>query len=234
MPERRLIETQDGSHSLYVPELNETYHSFHGAMQESQHVFIRMGLHYFLDRSRANQVKILEVGFGTGLNALLTFKDLTKKKIKTWYDTIEPFPVPTEILNKLNYVELVDFEGAQNAYNVMHESEWETKIQLSEGYLFTKMQQTLQEVDLQSNHYDLVFFDAFAPSKQPELWALPQLQKVVNSMKQGGVFVTYCAQGQFKRDIREAGLNIETLPGPPGKKEMIRGIKPSEVVSSPE
>ena len=113
MSETRLIETQDGSHSLYVPELNETYHSFHGAIQESQHVFIKMGLHYYLDRYQANQVKILEVGFGTGLNALLTFRDLSKKKTKTWYDTLEPAPITEAIWRKLNYVEKLGFENAK-------------------------------------------------------------------------------------------------------------------------
>ena len=225
MSEIRLIETQDGSHSLYVPELNETYHSFHGAIQESQHVFIRMGLHYFQDRFQTNEVNILEVGFGTGLNAILSYKDLKKKKIKTWYDTIEPFPIGENIWKKLNYVEKLDFEGVRKIFNQLHNSPWGTKNELSEGYLFTKYKQKLEDIELLPNHYDMVYFDAFAPNKQPDIWQLDQLKKVVKSMKEEGVFVTYCAQGQFKRNLREAGLEIESLPGSFGKKEMVRGRK---------
>jgi len=235
MSEIRLIETQDGSHSLYVPELNETYHSFHGAIQESAHVFIRMGLHYYLDKFQSHKIKILEVGFGTGLNALMAYKDLTKKKIRMWYDTIEPYPIEEGIWKKLNYVEKMDFEGGQEIYDQLHNSPWETKNELSEGYLFTKHKNKLESIELPDHHYDLVFFDAFAPNKQPELWELDQLKKVVASMKDDAVFVTYCAQGQFKRDLREAGLEIESLPGPPGKKEMVRGWKlPSEDLGTEE
>jgi len=225
MTEIRLIETQDGSHSLYNPDLNETYHSFHGAIQESQHVFIRMGLHYYLDLHQSNKVKILEIGFGTGLNAILTYKDLTKKKIKTWYDTLEPFPIEESIWSKLNYIEKLGFNDIEDVYKNMHTCETDTITALSEGFLFTKYKSKLEDITLHANHYDVVLFDAFAPSKQPDLWKLEQLQKVVASMKEGAVLVTYCAQGQFKRDIKEAGLEIETLPGPPGKKEMVRGIK---------
>jgi tRNA U34 5-methylaminomethyl-2-thiouridine-forming methyltransferase MnmC len=225
MSEIRLIETQDGSHSLYVPELNETYHSFHGAIQESQYVFIRMGLHYFLDKFQSDKVKILEVGFGAGLNALLSYRDLTKKKMSTWYDTIEPFPIEEEIWKKLNYVEKLDFEDGEQIYQDLHNATWQTKNELAEGFLFTKYKEKLEHIELQPNHYDVVFFDAFAPSKQPEMWQLDQLKKIAASMKDDAIFVTYCAQGQFKRDLREAGLEIESLPGPPGKKEMVRGRK---------
>lgn len=225
MTEIRLIETQDGSHSLYNPDLNETYHSFHGAIQESQHVFIRMGLHYYLDLHQSNKVKILEIGFGTGLNAILTYKDLTKKKIKTWYDTLEPFPIEENIWSKLNYIEKLGFNDIEDVYKNMHTCRVDTITELSEGFLFTKYKSKLEEITLHANHYDVVLFDAFAPNKQPDLWKLEQLQKVVASMKVGAVLVTYCAQGQFKRDIKEAGLEIETLSGPPGKKEMVRGIK---------
>ena len=193
--------------------------------QESAYVFIRMGIHYYLDKLQSNKIKVLEIGFGAGLNALMTYKDLTKKKIKTWYDTIEPFPIEESVWEKLNYAEKMEMEGAEVIYRQLHESAWNTKNELSEGYLFTKFKEKLEDIELQENHYDLVFFDAFAPSKQPELWQLDQLKKIVKSMKDEAVFVTYCAQGQFKRDLREAGLEIESLPGPPGKKEMVRGRK---------
>ncbi|MDH5367479.1 MAG: tRNA (5-methylaminomethyl-2-thiouridine)(34)-methyltransferase MnmD, partial [Cyclobacteriaceae bacterium] len=201
------------------------YHSIHGAVQESQHVFIRMGLHYYLDLHQNNKIKILEVGFGTGLNALLAYKDLSKKNIKTWYDTIEPFPIEEDVWSKLNYTDLLGMDNEIDVYGQMHRASWETKTELKEGYLFTKLKDKLESIELQANHYDLIFFDAFAPNKQPELWQLPQLEKIVGSMKGGGVFVTYCAQGQFKRNLKEAGLEIESLSGPPGKKEMVRGVK---------
>ncbi|MDH5476688.1 MAG: tRNA (5-methylaminomethyl-2-thiouridine)(34)-methyltransferase MnmD [Cyclobacteriaceae bacterium] len=225
MSEIRVIETDDGSHSLYVPSLKETYHSTHGAIQESQHVFIRKGIHFYLESHHNSEIKILEIGFGTGLNALLTFNELSGSNITTSYDTIEPFPINEAVWSKLNYVEKIETDNTKDIYGQMHSASWETKIELEEGYFFTKLKEKLEDIELQNNYYDLIFFDAFAPNKQPELWQLPQLKKIVNSMKEGGVFVTYCAQGQFKRDLKEAGLTLESLPGPPGKKEMVRGVK---------
>ena len=225
MAEIRLIETEDRSHSLYVPELNETYHSFHGAIQESQHVFIREGLHYYFNRQQTRSIKILEIGFGTGLNALLTYKYFIKRNVKIKYNTIEPFPIGKAIWSKLNYVELLNITKGKEVYKQMHTTVWNTEKEVVEGYLFTKFDDKLENASLRYNYYDIVFFDAFAPSKQPGMWKLFLLEKITQSIKPGGVFVTYCAQGQFKRNLKSTGLNVETLPGPPGKKEMVRGIK---------
>jgi tRNA U34 5-methylaminomethyl-2-thiouridine-forming methyltransferase MnmC len=192
----------------------------HGAVQESKHVFIQHGLD-FVSKNKLT-IHILEVGFGTGLNALLTLQRATTENLSIYYTTLEAFPVEEEIWLKLNYAESAE---TKKEFEKLHRANWNEERNISFNFVLKKLHATLQQVEFESNHYDLIYFDAFAPNKQPEMWELPMLQKIVNTMKPGGLFVTYCAKGQFKRDLKSAGLTVETLQGPPGKREMVRGVK---------
>jgi tRNA U34 5-methylaminomethyl-2-thiouridine-forming methyltransferase MnmC len=221
MSKLELIVTSDGSHSLLNTSLDETYHSRHGALQESLHVFIKHGLHFFEEKN-PSKISILEIGFGTGLNALLTAQDVIHKPIQVEYTSLEAFPVEEEIWSQLNYA---DTEDSKQVFNRLHKASWSKPELIQSNFILTKLHTTLQQVDLSSSSFDVVFYDAFAPNKQPEMWELPMLQKVVERLSSNGVFVTYCAKGQLKRDLRSLGLNVESLQGPPGKKEMIRATR---------
>jgi len=226
----KIITTDDGSHSLYVPDLKETYHSTHGAWQESQHVFIKHGLDFMMEREKLEKLNILEVGFGTGLNAILSVQWMLGADTQIEYHTLEPFPLDLELINQLNYGEFIKEESLIDIYHKIHACNWQASIPITENFSIVKHQTKLE--DFKTNvKFDLVYYDAFAPSKQAELWTLEMIQKVSDMMSEGGVLVTYCAKGQFKRDLRAAGLEVETLPGPPGKKEMVRGVFQSSVGS---
>lgn len=221
-----VIITSDGSHSLINTELNETYHSIHGAIQESIHVFIKNGLDYFQKGSQLPTIRILEVGFGTGLNALLTLQYSLSQATKILYESLEAFPIEGETIVKLNYPKALDFPDAKNYFSLLHQSPWDQQTEISDVFTLFKRHVRIQDVDFGVEKFDLIFFDAFAPSKQPEMWELSILKRIEQSMKPGGVFVTYCAKGQLKRDLKSLGLMVETLSGPPGKKEMVRAVKP--------
>jgi len=218
----RIITTEDGSHSLLNEQLNETYHSVHGAVQESLHVFIKHGLDYSTEYLRKPVIHILEIGFGTGLNALLTLQKIFGKDLNIHYTTIETFPVEEDVWRKLNYA---DSEISIEWFDKLHHAQWNEWIDVTQNFRIRKLRTTLQEIELEQNYFDLIYFDAFAPNKQPELWELIMLKKVADSMKPSGVFVTYCAIGQVKRDLKNSGLQVEALQGPPGKREMVRAIK---------
>jgi tRNA U34 5-methylaminomethyl-2-thiouridine-forming methyltransferase MnmC len=219
---RELIVTKDGSHSLLHTELNETYHSVHGAIQESRHVFIDNGLSYVISCNGLADVNVLEIGFGTGLNALLSAQAAAQFQIKLNYATIEAFPLAREVWSKLNYTETL---GDPALFESLHEVSWELEHAILPNFLLKKYYATLQEIKFLPGTFDLVYYDAFAPAKQPEMWTRDLLEKVVAAMRQKGVLVTYCARGQFKRDLASLGMKVETLPGPPGKKEMVRATK---------
>ncbi len=218
----QIITTKDGSHSLLNPELNETYHSVHGARQESLHVFVKNGLEFIVQHYSKQSVKILEVGFGTGLNALLTAQYAAEKGMVIEYTTLEAFPVNESIWQQLNYPQS---ESEHGIFYKLHHGPWDQWTEISPGFMLKKLNTTLQLVSLDHNYFDLVYFDAFAPNKQPEMWELPMLQKTVNALASQGVFVTYCAKGQLKRDLASLGTKVEALQGPPGKREMIRATK---------
>lgn len=217
-----IITTGDGSHSLRNEALNETYHSVHGALQESVHVFIRNGLEHRMLDFRDESLSIFEVGFGTGLNALLTANYALENTVTIAYTSIEAFPVPGEIWRTLNYGST---EEAQKRFYSLHEAAWETEQQIVPRFRLRKMHITFEDMVLPASSFDVIYFDAFAPNKQPDLWTLPMLEKVTALLRPGGVFVTYCAKGQLKRDLKSLGLTTETLPGPPGKKEMVRATR---------
>lgn len=218
----KIITTHDGSHSLLNPELNETYHSVHGARQESLHVFIKQGLEYVVEQQNKTHVKILEIGFGTGLNAWLTAEYAVANNLTIEYTTLEAFPVNESIWQQLNYAQS---EAEQKIFYNLHHAAWNEWTEPVMGFMLKKVNATLQLVSLDRTYFDLVYFDAFAPNKQPEMWELPMLQKTVDALNNHGVFVTYCAKGQLKRDLVSLHLNISALQGPPGKREMIRGVK---------
>ncbi len=217
-----IILTADGSHSLLNIELNETYHSVHGAIGESQHVYIDRGLDFIHKRSNPAQINILEIGFGTGLNALLTLQYISSLSININYTTLEAFPLEKEIWNALNYAST---KNLKNCFDLLHASSWESWNRIQPNFNLLKIKDTLQQVGFPQDHYNLIYFDAFSPSKQPDMWTLPALKKVVESMADNAILVTYCAKGQFKRDLKSLGLSIESLPGPPGKMEMVRATK---------
>jgi len=216
-----IILTKDGSHTLKNSELNETYHSIHGAVQESVHVFIKNGLGYKME-SGPQEISILEVGFGTGLNAWLTLQHCLSSSIKITYSSLESFPLPESIWSTLNYA---PDSVSQELFNTIHQAEWDQIVSIVPGFTLNKINQPIQQVILQASQFDIIYFDAFAPEKQPEMWSIPVLKNITSSMKQGGIFVTYCAKGQVKRDLKNLGLHVEALPGPPGKREMIRATR---------
>lgn len=217
----RLITTSDGSHSLYNPELKETYHSTHGALTESLYVFIKEGLQLLVDRGES-KINIFEVGFGTGLNALLVWDFALKNpQIEIHYETLEPFPLKEELFGHLNYTELFESRVSREQFMSLHLGEWNLLHQLAPNFSFVKHQTALREFQSDLG-FNLVFYDAFAPSKQPEMWDISALTCTYNIMEENAVLVTYCAQGQFKRNLLELGMQVEALDGPPGKKEMVR------------
>lgn len=218
----QIITTADGSHSLLNTELNETYHSVHGAVQESNHVFIKNGLDFFCNRSAINPVRIFEMGFGTGLNALLTIYRASEIRRQIHYTTLETNPVPEAVWGQLNYTHSPE---SRKIFETLHEADWSKDISVSKDFTLLKINASLREFELHPLEFDLIYYDAFAPSKQPELWEFSILKKVTDAIHANGILVTYCAKGQVKRDLKAMGMHIETLPGPPGKKEMVRATK---------
>ena len=221
----KIITTEDGSHSLYVPKLNETYHSTHGAITESKHVFIKEGIRYFVEKHRPTEVRVLEVGFGTGLNALLTYFEALDLKIKVHYTSLEPFPLEKKIYDVLNYEGQLNKQEAKQVFHQLHETKWNESVYFHGFFTLEKVPEKLEDYLPDSRKFDVIYFDAFAPNKQAELWEKEVLSKVYRLMKTPGLLTTYCAKGQFKRDLAAVGFLLETIPGPPGKKEMVRAFK---------
>lgn len=213
--------TADGSHTLYVKNLGETYHSTNGAIQESKHIFINAGFNYL----KKPQLKILEVGFGTGLNAFLTLLECVKTKTKVDYTTIETFPLANKIIEQLNYTkELKSTLKETKLFHLLHQVAWERYQKITPNFQLNKIKVELNDYQT-IEQFDLVYFDAFAPQVQPEMWTKPIFEKVYDLMSEGGILVTYCAKGSVKRTLIEVGFNIENLPGPSGKREITRAWK---------
>lgn len=222
MSKIELITTDDGSHSLLNIALDETYHSRHGALQESKYVFIKQGLDFFYEKIQQKTISILEVGFGTGLNAWLTLQRAQELNISVHYTTLETFPLPSTVWPSLNYAAESSFE---NDFLKLHQTAWNKAEVITPFFTIHKVEQSLQDFEASGKQFDIVYFDAFAPNKQPELWEAPILRKVAGMLSSNGVFVTYCAKGQLKRDLKSFDLEVESLPGPPGKREMVRASK---------
>lgn len=219
MSESKLVTTEDGSHSLHDMRTGETYHSIHGAVQESRHIFIeRAFLH-----SGIQEPDILEIGFGTGLNALLTWTEAEKSGRKVSYTTVELYPLEPSIWQQLNYPALLT-EQSPEAFSQLHSCAWGTFHQLSPYFSFRKLAVDFCKYQPDSQ-FDLVYFDAFSPEKQPELWLPERFTTLANQCKPGAILTTYCAKGIVKQALREAGFTVERLNGPPGKRHMLRGIR---------
>lgn len=221
-----IFETQDGSHSLVSQEFGVSYHSKYGAIQESRHVFIEAGLYPLLPNKQ--EIRILEMGFGTGLNAFLSLLLAAKTDKQFYYETVESHPVSLAQAQSLNYaacLSAIDIANDPQDFVQLHSCAWNEALELSEHFTFLKWHKKIQDAPL-SGRFDVVFYDAFAPSSQSELWEEEVISKVVDAMSPGGIFVTYCAKGVFKRLLKSLGLEVEGIPGPPGKREMTRAKKP--------
>ncbi len=212
-----IVISKDGSHTLFVPELKEHYHSTNGAIQESIHVFIEAGL----NQIKKDIIHILEFGFGTGLNAFITAIKSSSKEIH--YHTLEKYPVSSKVVEELNYKD--SFDGKyKDLFIALHNCDWEKENKITDDLYLHKQQCDFKEVQL-TQKYDLIYFDAFAPEIQPKLWTKEIFEKAYHSLLPDGVLTTYCAKGVVRRTMQEVGFRVERLPGPPGKREMLRAIK---------
>lgn len=218
-----LTKTSDGSHTLKLLGVDEQYHSLNGAMQESQHVFIQAGFNSVIENK--NSVNILEVGLGTGLNALLTLKESTELQKQVYYDAIEAYPLEKEWLDRLNFPSLLKDDWYQEGFKLIHQATDDTFLTIREVFRIRCFNKKIQDVELMKENYDLVYFDAFGPDTQPELWTVEVFDKVGEAMRSGAVLVTYSAKGAVRRAMKEAGFDVKKIPGPPGKREMTRAVK---------
>ena len=217
---REIIITSDGSTTIQLPDWNEQYHSKHGAIQEAYHVFLDTGF-FKID---LQEIAILEIGFGTGLNAFITFLEAKKLQKKVNYVGVEAYPISMEEFQKLNYVsELKAFEF-QSVFDEMHRISWEKEHSISKDFQLLKRKQFFQDIQ-DTAAFDLIYFDAFGAQNQPELWTEAIFLKMYKAMKKEGVLVTYSAKGSVRRAMQAVGFMVERLPGPPGKREMLRATK---------
>lgn len=216
---REIIQTNDGSTTIHLPEWDESYHSKHGAIQEAYHVFIKNGLDFFGDKP----ISILEIGFGTGLNTFITYLEAKKKNQFIDYVGIEAYPVAIEEALQMNYPDEIDL-NEKIFFNQMHECHWEQKNAISATFTLTKRKQFFQDIQ-DENGFDLIYFDAFGFRVQPELWSEEVFASMFKAMKVNGVLVTYACRSSIKKAMLLAGFSVEKLPGAPGKREMLRAIK---------
>lgn len=221
---REIIITGDGSSTIHIPDWNEQYHSKHGALQEAKHVFIDMGLISFCNKNEATEISILEIGFGTGLNALVTWEEAQKRNVNINYTGVEAYPVDKEEVEKLNFSDSLKNPLAEGFFDKIHKSEWGTASAITESFTLTKQKKFFQEIE-DSNMYDIIYFDAFGARVQPELWSVEIFNKMYKALKSKGVLVTYAAKGSVRRAMLEVGFAVERLQGPPGKREMLRATK---------
>lgn len=215
---REIIETLDGSVTIHLPEINESYHSKFGAIQEAYHVFIKNGLAVFEGRP----ISILEIGFGTGLNAFITYLESVKSNQKINYVGVEAYPVAMDEINQLNYVSQLQAEAEQEKFVLMHSADWGEPVKISNDFTLTKRQQFFHEID-DLEAYDLIYFDAFGYHAQPELWSTEIFKIMSKALHKNGILVTYACRTVIRKAMAEAGFTTEKLPGPPGKREMLRG-----------
>lgn len=220
--ERQVITTKDGSHSIAIPELLVTYHSVHGAIQESRHVFIEAGLNFLLGFSKKQPLRIFEMGFGTGLNAFLTAIEMEKQQTETFYTAFELFPLSTKETESLNYPGLLH---QKELFQKIHECSWQQNVAITKHFTIRKEKTDLVHYST-NQQFHLIYYDAFAPQAQPELWTKEIFEKLFQMLVPGGVLVTYCSKGDVRRAMTAAGFEVRKLPGPPGKREILRATSP--------
>lgn len=217
---REIIITDDGSTTIRIPDWDENYHSTHGAIQEAKHVFIKNGLDLFQNQ---DSISILEIGFGTGLNAFITFLE-TLNKEKVNYVGVEAYPISAEEITQMNYVSQLDAEKYQEIFDKMHACDWENQQTITQNFLLTKRKQFFQDIE-DKNQFDLIYFDAFGFPLQPELWSEVIFKKMYDALLPKGTLVTYACRSSIKNAMLSVGFSIEKLPGAPGKREMLRATK---------
>jgi tRNA U34 5-methylaminomethyl-2-thiouridine-forming methyltransferase MnmC len=222
-----IIITEDGSNSVFSNFYKEQYHSTHGAIQESKHIFIEAGLKTIIENKK--EINILEIGFGTGLNALMTLHETKQMNVKVNYTSFEAYPIVREIYCKLNFASFFNLPNEE--FLKLHEVNWNEIVQITENFSIQKLNQKIEDAELPINKFDLVYFDAFSPEIQPELWTEIIFAKLFDSMKNNAVLTTYSAKGIVKRALKSAGFFVENIPGPPGKREITREKK-IEIVSN--
>lgn len=232
----KIIPTEDGSITLFVPELNEHYHSVHGAIQESRHIFIQAGMEHFLSAypemiSSGRPLHILEAGFGTGLNAWLTLLEADKLHLAVVYHSIEKYPLSREETSALNYTEMI-IDGEKTLFDALHCSPWEMEQSVTPNFTLCKHREDFRNIRFPAI-FDLVYFDAFNPEVQPHLWTTEVFGHFYEALRPGGFLVTYCVKGIVKQALRSVGFTVKRLPGPPGKREMLRATKPESAPGNP-
>lgn len=228
---REIIITADGSKTIQIPEWNEQYHSKHGAIQEANHVFIKHGLHHFWHKElnpskdlKSYNTSILEIGFGTGLNAFITLLEAQKAELNINYCGVEAYPVSENEIKALNYTDTLKAENSENLFQKLHETSWEEKHIITHNFTLLKQQQLFSEIN-DIEFYDIIYFDAFGARVQPELWTETIFEIMYKALKPNGILVTYSAKGSVRRAMQAVGFTVERLPGPPGKREMLRATK---------
>ncbi|MFV0502200.1 MAG: tRNA (5-methylaminomethyl-2-thiouridine)(34)-methyltransferase MnmD [Bacteroidales bacterium] len=221
--ELEIIITEDGSSSLRRKDLGEGYHSSHGAIAESMHIFINSALNYYKDLNpNQNRINILEIGFGTGLNALLSLSYCQENNIEIYYQSVEKYPLSYDIISKLNYGILV---SNQEDFLKLHNTDWQKEEKIGENFILEKIEGNGENLDYKEDFFDIIYFDAFAPQFEENLWRERMFAKLYSSLKTGGILSTYCCKGDVKRALKSSGFKIEKLPGPKGKREILRAVK---------
>ena len=231
------VTTEDGSLTLRVPELDEHYHSVHGAIQEARHIFLRAGIDHYRDRLQQNHAEplplhILEAGFGTGLNAYLTLLHAEEIQVPVCYHSLEKYPLPPEETARLNYPALLG-RPQDPLFRALHDAPWEETVAVTPRFLLHKHFCDFREIDFPPR-FDIIFFDAFNPEAQPHLWTPEVFARFHHALHPGGILVTYCVKGIVKRALRSVGFTLERLPGPPGKREMLRATKKCQETNAPK
>ena len=216
--------TKDGSNTLLHPKFNTHYHSIFGAIEESNHVFIDAGLKFIKTNLQNDTCRILEVGFGSGLNAFNTLISSEELALNIDYVGVEQYPISIETVSQLNFPKAFKRKDLQSTFYKMHDTEWEKSVKISKNFTLEKRQQDIFNFK-DENHFDLIFYDAFGPGSQPELWTAPIFEILFKSLKDQGVLVTYCAQGAARRAMQSVGFTVQRCPGPPNKRHMLRAIK---------